>query len=130
VKPRPRKRPTGLTPQQALAFAEARPAKKRRDFRIESPTLPLALSRARIPSLPSATWECLRCSGTAHASFRSVLMLFDHEGKEVPGYALALCTFCASTMRACLEHGTTLTPIVMPLQKICPFSLCPLEEPE
>lgn len=59
----------------------------------------------------NAPWICFRCGETKSPDRRVSIAFRDPQGLEL-GAVLPLCVFCSAMMRACLERGTGLTPIV------------------
>jgi hypothetical protein len=61
-------------------------------------------------------WLCLRCGESRSPERRGSVTFHDVSGTDL-GMPLAMCTHCAATIRACLERGTGLTPIVWRAKK-------------
>ena len=61
-------------------------------------------------------WICFRCGEGRSPERRASLVFRGFDGQDL-GMSLPVCTFCAAIVRACLERGTGLTPIVCRTKK-------------
>lgn len=68
----------------------------------------------------AADGACLRCGRVQKKEQRRVLVIFDAAGQE-QGSGLSMCAPCAGIVRACLERGTRLVPIVLPDREVPEF---------
>lgn len=114
---RKRKRAQNKFPSNSLSFPallpELSPFPLPSPSDSTSPSAPVPQKRWRDLVTYAESGACLRCGRVQKKEQRRVVVIFDAAGEEV-GAGLSMCASCAGVVRACLERGTRLVPIVLP----------------